>query len=320
MMLDRAHELLQQRMMVQVGLRQLEGGEGLAAQVRLPVYRDWIGAGLSATRTVIAVGLGGWFCVASGWPGTTLLLVQLSAFTALLGMQSNPTAAAVNIAMGLPGAALAAGVIGFLLLPQASGFVPFALALTPFAFAFALAAQHPATARFGPGLLLYLTLLLSPANTESFDFAAFLNTVMIQVVALLFMILAFRLILPVSPSRRLFRAADSIGQSLRRALAGRPDRHDRIAARSLRADRLAPGSGLAGARHPVAPGRSDAPIGVFRAGVGVAPGRGRATRAGSAGPAAGAPNHGSRGAGCPCAGVSAQWGCTLGAARGRGAA
>lgn len=249
MMLDRAHELLQQRIMVRAGLLQLQGGKGSDAPAhfpisrlpvsRLPVYRDWVGAGLSAARTVIAVGLGGWFCVVSGWPGTTLLLVQLSAFTALLGMQPNPTAAAVNIAIGLPAAALAAGVIGFVLLPQASGFVPFALALAPFAFVFGLAAQHPATARFGPGLMLYLTLLLSPANTESFDFAAFLNTVMIQVVALLFMILAFRLILPVSPSRRLFRVADSIGQAVRRALASRPDRHDRVAARSLRADRLA---------------------------------------------------------------------------------
>lgn len=244
MMLDRANELLQQRMMVQAGLLQLQEGDRPAAQTavpvcRLPVYRDWIGAGLSAARTVLAVGLGGLFCVASGWPGTTLLLVQFSAFTALLGMQPNPTAAAVNIGMGLPGGALAAGVIGFLLLPQASGFVPFALALAPFAFAFGLAGQHPATARFGPGLLLYLTLLLSPANTESFDFAAFLNTVMIQIVALLFMLLAFRLILPVSPLRRLFRAADSIGQALRRAMESRPPHHDRIAARSLRVDRLA---------------------------------------------------------------------------------
>lgn len=239
MMLDRAQELLQQHALAQAGLRQLRDGQEATGRVRLPLHRDWIGAGLSAARTIIAVGLGGVFCILSGWPGTTLLLVQLSAFTALLGMQPNPTAAAVGIALGLPAGALAAGVIGFVLLPQASGFVPFALALAPFAFAAGLAAQHPATARYGPGLLLYLTLLLSPANTESFDLAAFLNNVMIQVVALLFMMLAFRLVLPVSPRRRLFRMADAIGRSLRRALEGQPARHDHVAARCLRADRLA---------------------------------------------------------------------------------
>lgn len=239
MMLDRAQELLQQHAMAQTGLQQLMDGKEATGRVRLPLHRDWIGAALSAARTIIAVALGAVFCILSGWPGTTLLLVQLSAFGALLGMQPNPTAAAVSIALGLPAGALAAGVIGFLLLPQASGFVPFALALAPFAFAAALAARHPATARYGPGLMLYLTLLLSPANTESFDLAAFLNNVMIQVVALLFMLLAFRLVLPVSPRRRLSRVADAIGRSLRRALQGQPARHDCVAARCLRVDRLA---------------------------------------------------------------------------------
>ena len=238
-LLDRADELLCQRDIVLDGLRTLRDGAGHAIEVALPLHLDWVGAGLSATRTVISVALGCLFCVYAGWPGATLLLVQQAAFTALLGMSPNPTAAAVGIAAGLPFAAVAAAAIGFLLLPQASGFVPFALALTPFVFAAGLVTRHRALGPYGPGLLLYLTLLLSPANTESFDLAAFLNTVLVQVVALLFMLLAFRFILPVSRARRLLRVADAVGRRLRRSLDGQLPRHGAIAARCLRFDRLA---------------------------------------------------------------------------------
>ncbi len=207
--------------------------------VRLPIHRDVVGAALSAARTVISVGLGCVFCMYAGWPGATGLLVQQAAFTALLGMTPDPSAAGVAMGLSLPLPALAAGVIGFVLLPDASGFVPFALATAPFVFAAALASRHPALLRFGPGFLLYLLLLLSPANTESFDFEAFMNNVLVQVLAVVFMVLSFRLVLPVSRRRRLARVADAIGRQVRRALAGQPDGNDLIAARCLYVDRLA---------------------------------------------------------------------------------
>ena len=238
-LLDRANELLCQRDIVLEGVRTLTHGEGQAIDVDLPVHFDWVGAGLSATRTIISVAFGCAFCIYAGWPGATLLLVQQAAFTALLGMAPNPSAAAVGIATGLPFAAAAAGIVGFLLLPQASGFVPFALAVTPFVFAAALATRHPRTAPYGPGVLLYFTLLLSPANTESFDLAAFLNNVLVQILALVFMLLAFRFILPVSRARRLLRVADAIGRRLGLSLDGKLPRYGAIAARCLRVDRLA---------------------------------------------------------------------------------
>ena len=98
--------------------------------------------------------------------------------------------------------------------------------------------------------MLYFTLLLSPANTESFDLSAFLNTVLVQVIALVFMMIAFRLILPVSRARRLFSVADAIGQQLRRSLDGQVMRYDAIAARCLRVDRLAQAQIWLGRRTP----------------------------------------------------------------------
>ncbi len=238
-LLDRARELLFQHALAQDGLRTLTDGEGHTKRVPLPEHRDVVGAFLSAARTIIAVGLGSTFCIYGGWPGATGLLAQQAAFTALLGMQPNPSAAGVNMGLSLPVPAVAAAFIGFVLLPNASGFVPFALAVGPFAFAAALAARHPATARFGSGLLLYLTLLLAPANTQSFDLSAYLNNVLVQAIAVLFMVGAFRLVLPVLPARRLFRVADAISQQVRDAMDGRPLRIGPIPARCLRVDRLA---------------------------------------------------------------------------------
>ena len=268
---------MRQHALARNSLQALEDGHGPVTRVSLPVHYDVVGAGLSAVRTIISVALGCVFCVYAGWPGSTLLLVQQAAFTALLGMQPNPSAAGVAMGLSLPAPALAAGIIGFVLLPQASGFVPFALALAPFAFVAALAARHPATARFGPGLLLYLLLLLSPANTESFDLSAFLNNVLVQVLAILFMVLAFRLILPVLPRRRLARVADAIGRQVQRALQGRPDGYDLSDARCLSIDRLAQAQVW---RLPYTdpPGRAGAAFRVHRAGIGAAPGEGGAAR------------------------------------------
>ena len=238
-LLDRSRELLLQHAVARDGLYRLEHGEGPTEQVRLPFHRDYIGALLSAMRTLIAVGLGSVFCVYSGVSSTTALLVQQAAFTALLGMAPNPSAAGVGMAIALVPAAIAAGFINFYLLPQASGFVPFALAIGGVFFAMGLAARHPKTARLGPGLMLYFTLLLAPSNTESFDLSAYLNGVLIQMTAAWFMLLAFRLVLPVSPRRRLGRVVHAMVQEVRAARDGKPARWNAVAARSLRFDRLA---------------------------------------------------------------------------------
>ena len=185
----------------------------------------------------IAVALGAIFCIYAGWPGATLLLVQQAAFTALFGMQPNPGAAAVGAAVALPFAAVAAGVIGYLALPLASGFTSFALAVGGGMFLLAAAGRHPRTLAYGASFMLYLTLLLGPANSESFDLVTFFNNVLVQVLAVLFMMMAFRFILPVSPSRRLRRLTDAAVRQLRLTLRSRGPAEE-SAQQSLSGDRL----------------------------------------------------------------------------------
>jgi uncharacterized membrane protein YccC len=238
LLLDQANDLVQQHARARDGLRTVADGEPPAEPVRLRVHYDVVAALLNAARTVIAVGLGACFCVFSGYPGTTAVLVQQAAFTALLGMQPDPSRSAAAFGWALPLPALAAWVVGYWVLPGVSGFMLFALAVAPCAFLFSLLGQHPRAARFGPGFILYFTLLLAPSNAESFDLTLYLNNVVFQMVAILSLVLAFLLVLPVSRKRRLFRVAAAITRDLRRTLE-RGATLDQSAQQSLSYDRLA---------------------------------------------------------------------------------
>jgi uncharacterized membrane protein YccC len=234
---ERAFDLRTQHALAHDGLRTLVEGHPGGRRVRLGVHYDRTGAVLSALRTVIAVGLGSVFCVLSGWSDSTLQLEIQAAFTALFGMTPNPSMATVNYIKMLPPAAAVVGVVGFVLLPLVSGFTLFALTLAPVVMLFGLAVRHPRMAAYGPALLWYFTLLLEPANQQSFDLSAFLNTIAQLLVTMLFIVVSFRLILPVSPRRRLARLAHAIVKDLRRTLVqGR--KLEQATAQSLQYDRL----------------------------------------------------------------------------------
>ncbi len=210
---------------------------------------------INALRTIIAMGLCCVFCVYGGWSGATLLVVQQSALTALLGMQPNPTAAGMSAARALPLPLLMVGVVEFGLLPQVSGFVPFALAVGPCVFVLGLLVRHPRFAASAPTMLLYLALALSPSNPPSYDLANFLNVALELTLCAGFMVLSFVLVLPVSPPRRLMRVAEGIEADLRRRMAGRGRTDDPAAQTALLHDRLALalqwlGGGAGRARHP----------------------------------------------------------------------
>ncbi len=124
-----------------------------------------------------------------------------------------------------------------MLLPLVSGYTLFILTVAPAVLVLALLARYRRTAANGPGLLWHFTLLLAPANQTSFDFGMFFDNVALLVVTLLFTVLSFYLILPVSPRRRRARLAHAISGDLRRTLQqGRL--MEQATAQSLHYDRL----------------------------------------------------------------------------------
>ncbi len=238
LLVDRAAEILGRHREAAAGLRALSEGTGRMPAADLRVSYDVVAALLNGARAAIAVSLGACFCVLAGWPGATLLLIQQSALLALLGTAPAPLMNVTAFALPLAPMILATGVVNFLVLPSASGFIPFALVVGPLAFATALVVRSKKIASSGPGALIYLTLLLSPANQETFDLSGFLNTATELVLIVLFTFLAFLVVLPVSPRRRLYRAAVAVDKGLDRARTGRDQRLSETAIRFQLYDRL----------------------------------------------------------------------------------
>ncbi len=239
LLVDRAADILGRHRDAAAGLRALSEGTGRMPEIDLRVSYDMVAALLNGARTAIAVSLGACFCVLAGWPGATLLLIQQSALLALLGTAPAPLVNVNAFALPLVPMILATGIVNFLILPSASGFVPFALAVGPLAFATSLVVRSKNFASSGPGALLYFTLLLSPANQETFDLSGFLNTAAELVLIVLFTFLAFLIVLPVSPKRRLYRAAIAVDRGFNMARAGRDQQLSETAVRFQLYDRLA---------------------------------------------------------------------------------
>ena len=238
LILQCADELLMQTRRARIAQDVLAEGKGDLPAVRLRSSHDVPGALLAACRSMLAVGLGSLVCICSGWSGATLVLIMQSAFTALLAQAPNPRAASLSFVVPLLPMALLIGVIEFILLPNASGFVPFAAAVAPVSLAAALLTRVPRLASFAPVAFLYVPLFLGPSNAQTYNLAIYCNTVMQVGVAVLLTVLSFDLVLRVSPSRRFYRVAAELAAELRRTLRRSDRLFDEAPAQSVLFDRM----------------------------------------------------------------------------------
>lgn len=226
LLLERADSILRRMRDTEAGLTVLTGGAAALPEIVLRPTHDVPAALLSAARVILAFGLAATFVVLSGWPGATLVLVQQAAFVGLLGASPTPTAASKGFLIPLLPIALVVGLVEFLLLPLASGFVPFALLAGGTVFLTALLGRQRRLAPLAPAGLIYVTLLLSPSNPQTFLLDSYLNTTLQVGLAVVFTLLTFLLILPVSPKRRLYRVVAAISgrfeRARRSAAAGQP--------------------------------------------------------------------------------------------------
>ena len=133
--------------------------------------------------------------------------------------------------------ALVVGAVEFLVLPLTSGFVPFTLIVGGLMFVTGVLIRHKKLASFAGPAFIYVTLLLSPSNPEQFDLATFIDTFLQVFMSVVFTLLAFLLILPVSPRRRLYRVVVAVGREMQRSLRSRGT-HDPAVAQARLYDRL----------------------------------------------------------------------------------
>lgn len=230
--------ILERQVLALDGLAALRTGSRPARQVRLKLHNDVTGAVLNGMRAAIATTLAVLFCIYGGWSGATLMLIQISAYAALLGRLPQPTRAALLLGIMAPFPIFFAWIVQFLLLPQGSSFLLFVLALAPFIILASVASRHPRLSPAGNVMLVVFLLTLTPSNPENYNPITFFNTAACLIGSIIAVLSGFVLILPVSPSRRLFRLFQAVVDSLRETLpGGRP--YDLPAVLTLQFDRLA---------------------------------------------------------------------------------
>jgi uncharacterized membrane protein YccC len=125
------------------GLTALGTGYRPLRNVRLPTHRDFPVASRGAARMALAFALTAALFVALGWPATTYALVQVAAMGAMSSVNPDPLKYADGVLIGIPLAALSAGLILLVIPPTVNGFPILSLAVAPVVLAACLLIATP---------------------------------------------------------------------------------------------------------------------------------------------------------------------------------
>lgn len=234
--LQRAVDFARNAVFAQDGVEALATGDRPLRDVPLPTHRDFPVALRGAARVGIAFGTTALFLIFAGWPATSFALVQVAATCALSSITPDPKAFARGVLIGMPLAALCAGIVLFGLLAGVQGFPLLAIAIAPVVFTACFLSLNPPTFGVGFILLVFFPVLLSPANPQTYDPQTFFANALLVVMAALILFVTVRVVLPISASRHRAFALDSARRALIEALAGAGG--DATTRTSLNSDRL----------------------------------------------------------------------------------
>jgi uncharacterized membrane protein YccC len=219
----------------------------------LPVHQDYIAAVLNGLRVGLAVGIVGLLAVLSGLPGANLMILGTIVFVALGSVLHDPLAMGRAALLMTPAVIITGTIYDFLIFPNISDYPLFIISLAPIV---AMTCWLIKTGR-GPMGTFYgvqSISLLSPANVQTLDPTAFVDTAAFLVAGSVCIFFSLLLIVPVDPALRRLRLALAVGRTLRNALLDKNSLNQPRA--SLHYDRL---SQFSSWQHgePVTPARSN---------------------------------------------------------------
>ena len=183
---------------------------------------DPLVASLNGARVGLAIGAAALFWIFTQWPdGPTFIMFII--IVSLFYTKQDEQAFDGGLAMtfGCLFAAIAAGVLKFLLLPSHENYAAFSLLLAAFLIPGGAVATLPG---IGAMAFLYdvnIIPMLSPTNHMIYDLSAFLNNALAIVAGALAGVAGYRLIPPLSPALRARRQVAAALRDLRRLAAGR---------------------------------------------------------------------------------------------------
>jgi hypothetical protein len=210
---------------VREGLAALNAGHRLHWGWRAPLYRSRAIAAAAGLRAAAYLALASGFFVLAGWPSAEMSLSLVALVIGLGAVSPNPQGFTVAAFIAVPIAALLAGTLEFLILDGVTEFPLLALALAPFVIGATVAATrpHPMVASLGRLNLIFILVILSPSNPQSYDANSFLFVVLFLGTGIGLLLGAQTLIPPESIERRQRWIMASVRRDFELALS----KHDR---------------------------------------------------------------------------------------------
>src|SRR6266446_2456354 len=174
-----------------------EGGEP-ARDVRLPHRKEFFFALQNAIRIGIAISAGALFLVFAGWPASALALMITANVCALSTTMPDPSKSVVAAILSFALAAVSADIVHFYFLTDSQDFIRLAIAIAPTMIFGCLLSVNPKIAGIGVTMNIIFVFLLAPSNPQSFNALSFFSQCMFVAFALCVVLLASRLVWPVS--------------------------------------------------------------------------------------------------------------------------
>jgi uncharacterized membrane protein YccC len=216
--LDRCKFLIEAFRDIRDGMLSNRTGRPPRRTVDLAVHQDYIAAIVNGFRVGLAVGIIGLLAVLSGLPAAALMVVSPAIFISLGSILHDPLAMGRAAIWTAPAVVATGTIYDFLIFPNISGYPLFILALSPVVI---IACWLIKTGRGPMGILYGVTsmLLIAPANVQTLNPAAFVDTATFMVAGSICTFLSLLLIAPIDPGLRRLRLALAVGRTLRGALA-----------------------------------------------------------------------------------------------------
>src|ERR1700736_2798006 len=186
--------------------------------VNLPVHQDYIAAVINGLRVGLAVGIVGLLAVLSGLPGANLMILGTIVFVSLGSALHDPLAMGRAALLMTPAVIITGTIYDFLIFPNISDYPLFIISLAPVV---TMTCWLIKTGK-GPMGIFYgvqSISLLSPANVQTLNPTAFVDTVAFLVAGSVCIFFSLLLLVPVVPCMRRLRLALAVGRTLRKALA-----------------------------------------------------------------------------------------------------
>ena len=190
-------DLLIENQRAQTAIEDLQAGHSPPRRIHAPIYRSRRAALRNGLRGCLAVLISAILLSLGGWPYASQGLAVAGSIVALSANNLNLHAFARSAVIAMVTAALLAGVTEFLILDGVDQFPLLAIAMAPSVLFAALLSTKQ-----GFLVLVFVPVILSPANPQSYNPEAYLYSSLMAITAAILLFVPLRTVLPTTDALR----------------------------------------------------------------------------------------------------------------------